>query len=203
MNASQSLFEVDELRTLHVGPLSFSLDPGESLVLSGPSGTGKSLLLRAMADLDVHEGRVLLAGREQVDYRVVDWRHQVGYLPAESAWWDETVGEHFLSPESIDWSQLGFEKEVTQWNVSRLSSGERQRLAILRMLENQPKVLLLDEPTANLDADNTQLVEKLIMEYVAEHDAAIVWVSHDQDQQQRLGATVINIENHGGQGDDE
>lgn len=193
MNASRPLFEVDELRTKHVGPLSLALARGESLVLSGPSGTGKSLLLRAMADLDPHEGRVLLDGREQSEYPVTEWRHQVAYLPAESAWWADTVGEHFNNPQSIAWKKLGFETVVSDWNISRLSSGERQRLALLRMLENQPRVLLLDEPTANLDAENTALVESLVADYRDHYEAVIVWVSHDRAQLERLQARVIEL----------
>ena len=187
------LFLADALRTKHVGPVSFTIDPGETLVLTGPSGTGKSLLLRAMADLDAHEGSVQLDGREQSDYKVTEWRCQVGYMPAESAWWADSVGEHFRDPGSIDWAQLGFAEDVTDWSVARLSSGERQRLALLRLLENRPRVLLLDEPTANLDSDNTALVEKLVSAYQARHATACVWVSHDSEQAERLDAHIINL----------
>jgi ABC-type iron transport system FetAB ATPase subunit len=159
-------------------------------------------MLRAMADLDEHKGGVLLQGREQSDQKVTDWRTQVAYLPAESAWWADTVGEHFKDAASIDWSVLGFEPSVQDWTVSRLSSGERQRLAMFRLLENKPRVLLLDEPTANLDAENTLLVEELVAEYVQRRQAAAVWVSHDQEQQKRLGARVIILGNHQEQNDD-
>jgi len=185
------LFSVNNLRTMHVGPLDFELRTGESLVLSGPSGSGKSLLLRAMADLDSHEGRVSLYGKEQSEYRATDWRSEVAYLPADSAWWTDIVGEHFRHSDSVSWQSLGFEAEVQSWTVSRLSSGERQRLALLRMLENRPRVLLLDEPTANLDHENTLLVESMIADYVQDHEAAAVWVSHDAEQQERLGVPVL------------
>lgn len=189
------LFSVNDLRTMHVGPLEFDLRASESLVLSGPSGSGKSLLLRAMADLDGHEGRVSLDGKEQSEYRANKWRSVVAYLPADSAWWADTVGEHFRNTGSVNWQSLGFEAEVESWTVSRLSSGERQRLALLRMLENKPRVLLLDEPTANLDRENTLLVENMIARYVQDHEAAVIWVSHDAEQQERLGVPVLILDN--------
>lgn len=194
------LFSVNNLRTMHVGPLDFDLGASESLVLSGPSGSGKSLLLRAMADLDRHEGTVSLDGKEQSEYRATDWRSEVAYLPADSAWWTDIVGEHFQDTGSVNWQSLGFEAEVESWTVSRLSSGERQRLALLRMLENSPRVLLLDEPTANLDRENTLLVENMIARYVQDHEAAAVWVSHDAEQQERLGVPVLILDNERSEG---
>lgn len=176
---------------MHVAPLSLSLQPGDNLVLSAPSGTGKTLLLRALADLDVHDGQISLQGQPQSEYSPAEWRSKVAYLPAESAWWAEKVGEHFSDSDTVNWAQLGFDDSVLDWSVSRLSSGERQRLAILRMMLMRPKVLLLDEPTANLDAENTAKVEALISAYMQEADAAAIWVSHDRAQQQRLGARLV------------
>jgi ABC-type iron transport system FetAB ATPase subunit len=191
MNPSPALFKAQDVTALHVGPLSFALQPGDNLVLSAPSGTGKTLLLRALADMDVHEGRITLQGKDQADYSPGEWRSRVAYLPAESAWWAETVGEHFPDSDAVDWARLGFDDSVLDWSVSRLSSGERQRLAILRMMLKQPRVLLLDEPTANLDAENTARVEALFAAYLQAQQAAAIWVSHDRAQQQRLGARLL------------
>ena len=70
--------------------------------------------------------------------------------------------------------------------VARRSGGERQRVALLRMLANQPRVLLLDEPTANLDQDNVARVEKLVAAYMADQSAGVLWVSHDPRQTTRV-----------------
>lgn len=72
------------------------------------------------------------------------------------------------------------------WEVSRLSSGERQRLSLARLLAGYPKVLLLDEPTANLDKANTNRVEELILTYLREQGASALWVSHDPEQRHRM-----------------
>ena len=112
-------------------------------------------------------------------------RRRVTLLPSESLWWFDTVGQHFNSREKYI-EALGFTAEVMNWNVSRCSSGEKQRLAILRLLANSPRVLLLDEPTSNLDAANANRVERMIREYLEEHKAFAIWVSHDVSQLQRV-----------------
>lgn len=173
--------------------LSISLLQHQVLLLSGPSGSGKSLLLRAMADLDVHVGQVFLRGVSQTLISPEDWRRQVAYVAAETAWWAATVGAHFLHQPSIDQlQQLGFEADVMGWQVERMSSGERQRLGILRALVISPSILLLDEPTANLDKDNTLAVEALLMDTINQQEVAAVWVSHNAEQRSRIkGEEVV------------
>lgn len=159
------------------------------MCLSGPSGAGKTLLLRAIADLDAHEGEVFLDGVECRSVNAALWRREVALLPAESQWWYDTVGEHYQDDVDLDLlARLGFGREALQWQVSRLSSGERQRLALLRLLSLSPKVLLLDEPTASLDPENVQRVEDIITHMRRERQVAVLWVSHDPYQAQRLAA---------------
>ncbi len=190
--SSQTVLDVRGLRAAHVGPVDFRLLPGEICKLHGPSGSGKTLLLRALADLDPSEGEVRLDGEERTRIPPTLWRRQVAYLPAEPMWWEERVGLH-LDPAGGDemLRGLGFEPEVREWDVERLSSGERQRLALARLLENRPRVLLLDEPTANLDPANTRSVERLVRDYVSENNAAALWVSHDPLQRQRVGGRSL------------
>ncbi len=159
--------------------------PGQCVGLSGPSGSGKSLFLRALADLDPHEGRMALDGMAAEAMPAHQWRRQVGLLPAESAWWFDTVGQHCDAWPLDALRQLGFTPEVLGWSVTRLSSGERQRLSLLRLLARSPRILLLDEPTANLDVQNTERVEQLLGAFRAAHQAGIIWVSHDTAQLKR------------------
>lgn len=166
---------------------------GECVCISGPSGAGKSLLLRAIADLDPHDGEVWLDGRESREFAPRDWRRQVGLLPAESQWWRERVGEHFAAVDDARWQALGFGPETRDWEVARCSTGERQRLALLRLLANQPRVLLLDEPTAALDPASVQHVEAMVAAYREEHQAAVLWVSHDPAQMQRVASRQVRI----------
>ena len=167
---------------------------GQCVCISGPSGSGKSTLLRAIADLDPHQGNVWLNDKEQSAVPPPQWRSWVGMLAAESLWWFDYVRPHFTDVEQEWFKALGFELAVLDWQVSRLSSGERQRLALLRLLCHRPQILLLDEPSANLDADNTKRIEQLIAEYRQTFAAPVVWISHDPAQIHRVAQRHYRIE---------
>ena len=177
---------LEGIRTRVLEPVDLALGPGELALLSGPSGSGKSLLLRAVADLDPNEGEAWLDGSPRSATPAPLWRRRVGLLPAESHWWGEFVGDHFAVPPEGLLAGLGFEPDVLEWSVGRLSTGERQRLALARMLARSPEALLLDEATANLDPPNRARVEALITDYREARAAAVLWVSHDQAQRERL-----------------
>ena len=174
--------------------LSLAVKQGECVGLSGESGCGKTRLLRAIADLDEHEGVLQLDDLSWDSVPAHQWRTQVALLPAESQWWFDTVGEHFSGDNGV-LPALGFDLDVFQWQSVRCSSGEKQRLSILRLLANQPRVLLLDEPTANLDESNSARVEQLIAEYIVDKKAIAIWVSHNPDQLRRVSSRQFYIEN--------
>ena len=176
-------------------PASFSLSAGEALAVRGPSGAGKTLLLRAVSDLDPNEGRVTLEGRDRSTMSGPEWRRLVGYVPAEPGWWADTVGEHFG-----DWTsafalvrELGFREETKTWPITRLSTGERQRLALVRALMMRPRVLLLDEPTGALDAASVAAVESLITARMWT-GLAVLWVTHDAEQAKRVARRLLVVE---------
>ena len=194
----ECLLEVKGLKTAQLGPLDLCLQSGELVQISGESGAGKSLLLRALADLDPSSGTVMLAGQNRERIEPPDWRRQVAYVPAETAWWAPEVVEHFpvgWNPEQAKaWlERFSLAEESLHWEVERLSSGERQRLGLLRAFLNRPRVLLLDEPTANLDLDNTRRIERAVRGYLAEEGGAALWVSHDTLQRGRLGGRILEI----------
>ncbi len=125
------------------------------------------------------------------------WRQQVGLLPAESHWWEEQVKGHFKAAADDLLESLGLPVECMEWSIQHISSGERQRLALARLLSIAPKVLLLDEPTANLDQQNIRRVETVIESYLKQHNAAVLWVSHDPAQRRRLGGRHLAIADGG------
>jgi phosphate-transporting ATPase len=190
------MLTVTDLTRLELGPLTFTVETGECLALRGPSGAGKSLLLRAIADLDPNEGRVSLDGAAREDMPAPDWRRRVAYLAAEAGWWADTVGEHFP-----DWpaarslvEALGLTADCGDWPVARLSTGEKQRLALTRSLLMEPRALLLDEPTSGLDPDAIERVEALIRAR-QDQGVAVLWVTHDRGQAQRVARRWLEIEN--------
>src|SRR5438093_6049582 len=185
--ADAPTLQVRNLRTSILKAASFSLSAGEALAVRGPSGPGKTLLLRAVADLDPNEGLVTLDGRDRSTISGPEWRRLVGYVPAEPGWWADTVGEHFG-----EWTaalalinDLGFPDDVKAWPITRLSTGERLRLALARALMMRPKVLLLDETTAALDVAAVAAVESLINARMRT-GLAVLWVTHDVGQARRV-----------------
>src|SRR5437588_403792 len=92
--AGEPMLQVHDLRTSILKPASFSLSAGECIAVRGPSGAGKTLLLRAIADLDPNEGLVTQNGRDRSTIAGPEWRPLVGYVPAEPGWWADTGGDH-------------------------------------------------------------------------------------------------------------
>jgi ABC-type iron transport system FetAB ATPase subunit len=191
--SNQPLLQVRDLRRPMLGPLSFEVHAGECVCISGPSGTGKSQLLRAIADLDPHEGEVWLEGEPARSIKPHRWRNRVGLLPPESHWWLPTPGGHFADEVNLPAGELGLADDIMDTPVERLSSGEKQRLALLRLLANRPRVLLLDEPTANLDPANTARAEAMITRFRESTGAAVIWISHDPDQVARVGCRALRL----------
>ena len=178
---------IRELVTRHVGPIDLSISPGECVCIRGPSGSGKSLLLRALADIDPHQGEAYLDDAACSGMPAPQWRSQVALVMAESQWWAERVGDHFDSAGHAQWlERLGLPADAMDWEIARCSTGEKQRLALLRTLVQEPAALLLDEPTGNLDQDSTRRVEALLEAYRRERQAALLWVSHDERQVERV-----------------
>lgn len=185
---------VVNLQTRLIGPLSFDLGAATTACLDGPSGSGKTLLLRAIADLDPHQGTVSVDQESQTSMEANVWRQKVAYVPAVTAWWTRHVPDHFADPEDLEGlRRLGLNRAIMDTDITRLSSGERQRLGLLRALQLRPEILLLDEPTANLDESNTRKAEGLLLEYQQETGASILWVSHSVNQQRRVAAMVLRM----------
>ncbi len=192
------ILRCDQTYTAAGGPFSFTASPGECLTIMGPSGVGKSLLLRALADLDPHRGEVFLGDVRQSTCPPHDWRRQVAYVPAAAGWWAESVAEHFAAFADLtaDLAALGLPADCGAWPVSRLSSGERQRLSLLRAVALHSPVLLLDEPTANLDAASSLAVENWLLARKAA-GVTLIWVTHDPAQAQRVADRLFVLGHDG------
>ena len=181
-----SELKLNKLQVTQLGPVDLVVGPAEIVCLSGESGAGKSLLLRSITDLIPHQGDALLDNKSSLEYPAPQWRKLVGLLPAESQWWCDTVGAHFGTVNKETLEALGLSDKALDWQVSRCSTGEKQRLAILRLLTNNPKCLLLDEPTGSLDPENTKRVEGLIKQLATAENIPVLWVSHSEEQIKRI-----------------
>ena len=186
------------LRSQLAGPFDLELGAGECLAITGPSGSGKSLFLRMVADLDPNQGEVFLDGVERRTLPAPAWRRKVVYSAAEPGWWHERVADHFPG-EAMGFARamaprLALDPALLDGQVVQLSTGERQRAALIRALALQSPVLLLDEATGALDEDSTVLVENVLRERLAD-GVTIAMVTHSAAQAARLGHRHLRMEN--------
>jgi ABC-type iron transport system FetAB ATPase subunit len=189
-NSMQTALVVKQLRSEFAGPFELNLGAGTCAAITGPSGSGKSLFLRMIADLDPNQGEVWLNERERASMSAPEWRRQATYVSAESGWWADVVIEHFTASGRNEVAALaaclGLRGDLLDAPVGQLSTGEKQRFALVRALLPSPPVLLLDEPTGPLDEQSVVQVEALLRERMAA-GTSILLVTHDPNQAERLG----------------
>jgi putative ABC transport system ATP-binding protein len=188
--SSSSRLRIVAMRSRLAGPFDLALGAGECLAITGPSGSGKSLFLRMVADLDPNQGEVFLDGVERRSLPAHEWRRKVVYNAAEPGWWHEAVADHFdavaMNFARATAPRLALAAALLDAQVTQLSTGERQRTALLRGLALRSPVLLLDEPTGALDEASTTLVEDVLRERLAA-GVTIAMVTHSAAQAGRLG----------------
>ncbi len=180
---------VEKIARELLAPVSLEVPDGKCLAISGKSGSGKSLLLRAIADLDPATGTVTLDGQSRNAMSATEWRTKVTYVSAQSGWWYDRVGDHFEAPDiaATYLKRVGLDAHAIDWPVNRLSTGEQQRLAFVRAVVQRPRVLLLDEPTSALDPEATAEIEGLMHEKLGA-GTSIILVSHDANQAARMAS---------------
>jgi putative ABC transport system ATP-binding protein len=191
--------------------VSLSIQKGSRLTVTGPSGGGKTLLLRALARLDpLDRGQVQYRGRPVQHDAAPRFRAEVVYLHQRVALIETTVEDALRRPyelnahrrrrydgsRAVRWlAALGRESDFLSKRVSELSGGEIQITALVRALQLDPVVLLLDEPTAALDSPTAVAVERLVAGWLDEDaQRAMIWVSHNEAQAQRVGRTAVCME---------
>ena len=190
------MLQIVDLEVYGLRPLSLELAQGTCLAVEGPSGAGKTVFLRAIADLDPATGTVRLDGLDRNDVTGPQWRRKVRFLAAEPGWWADTPRPHFSSEhDSVSLIEaLGLPADILDRPVAQLSTGERLRLALARGVLDDPDVVLLDEPTGALDPKSEERAEDLIRQLLAKGRIVII-VTHDEAQAERLGCRRMRIEN--------
>jgi len=180
----------------------FSVGRGETVALIGPTGAGKSTLLRLLGLLEVPTaGEIIFTGHRVsgVGRERLSVRRRIGFVLQKPVLFNATVYDNVA--QGLRWrgekepavrgkvmsalERLGL-SGLERRNARTLSGGEAQRVALARALVLEPEVLLLDEPTANLDPVSLSLVESLISSPAREYGAAVVIATHDLAQGQRL-----------------
>jgi putative ABC transport system ATP-binding protein len=199
--------------------VSIDLCSGERLAVVGPSGSGKSLLLRALALLDaVDAGQIEFRCQPAASTSVPDYRRDVIYLHQRPALFEGTVESNLQKPFSLKIHRnrrydrarvldllraVGRDDSFLQKTSSQLSGGEAQIAALIRAIQLEPSVLLLDEPTAALDQETGAAAERLVDEWLkhADDTRAMILVSHDLSQAERICHRRLEIRNGRLEGD--
>ena len=183
--------------------LNLELFSGEKVAVLGASGSGKSLLLRTLAGLDqVQAGKIIFQGKNINNWHLPKYRSQIIYLHQRPALWEGTVESNLRQVYRLKVNlHLAYNRaailnylQILHKNddflkrpVSAISGGEAQIVAFLRALQLAPKILLLDEPTASLDAQTASSLEALVSAWQAEDpQRAYLWTSHDPTQLKRI-----------------
>ena len=167
---------------------------GELIVLLGPSGSGKTTLLNLIAGIDTaNSGEILVLGKnlsEMTDLELTEYRRDsVGYifqfynlLPNLTVMENASLGLE-LKGEELGYAKIILDKvgleDKSQRFPAQLSGGEQQRVAIARAMAKTPALIVADEPTGNLDKNNSQSVRNLFKEI--SNDATIIIATHDND----------------------
>jgi len=196
---SRSVWDGKRIKTTLAG-FSFSFMEGRIYTIVGPSGAGKSSLLRLLNRLDEPtEGKIRFVGKSTTGYNPCQLRRLIGYLFQTSYLFPGTMLDNLLyadSKLSLDTISRMAElvhlpKELADRDVETLSVGEKQRVALARLLTTNPKVILLDEPTSALDPSHTESIEQLIKEIVVRSTMTAIMVTHDPEQALRMGSETI------------
>ena len=176
--------------------ISFTIDEPEFVCIVGPNGVGKSTLIKCLNGLiRPTEGMVRVYGRDVGDYKLKELAQVVGYVPVMTGDFNVmTVLDTVLlgryarqkwrtTPEDIDLAHRSLEvmeiPHLAMRNFNELSAGQHQKVAIARGLVQEPKILILDEPTSNLDIRHQMYVSAFLKRLSAMTGITVLMISHD------------------------
>lgn len=193
-------YQVGQQQILH--NISLQIDQGEVVTIAGPSGSGKSTLVKLLASLlTPTAGQIWYQGRDITQEEPVAYRRKVSYAMQQPTLFGKTVRENLQFPYEL--RQLDFDEQralaglqavgltavYLDREVKNLSGGERQRVALLRNILILPEVLIMDEVTAGLDANNREIIAQLVAQ-LQQEGVTIIIVTHDEQEIARASRLV-------------
>ncbi|MBC8205259.1 ATP-binding cassette domain-containing protein [bacterium] len=206
LSAIRLSFKLDSARLLEV---SLQVNYSEIVILSGPSGSGKTTLLRTLARMHPRiEGIMKLEGKNCMEIPPVKWRRNISYLSQYPAMLPGTVYDNLFYPCTLAVSrtsdfnkqlaidlmqELGIPGEFMLKDAAVLSGGEQARIALIRTLLAEPKIILADEITAPLDDKNAYAVVNLLNRWVKGCGLSVIVVAHSPERWEKVIDREYNI----------
>jgi len=199
-------YTIDGLEILN--DISFTILPNDFVVLLGPSGSGKSTLLRMLNCLNSPtSGSICFNDKSLTDFDITQLRQKVGMVFQSPTMINGTVIENLTMTQK--WTKedngladdelieilehVGLNFAFLDQDARSLSGGEQQRIALARILLNKPEVLLLDEPTANLDPQLAIKILKLVYQLYQDLKLTVILVSHDHQTIKQFAKRVAYL----------
>ncbi|MFJ7827671.1 ATP-binding cassette domain-containing protein [Psychrobacillus sp. NPDC096623] len=210
------LFELKQLTKKHwdaqlnselFSGITTTIEQPERIALLGKSGQGKSTLLRILAKLEsVDNGQIYFNGQVMKEVDSKTWRMNVCYVAQQPTMLPGTIRDNLMTSSKIH--NRPFKEDLARtlikevglihldWEkkAGELSGGEKQRIALVRSLLLQPKILLLDEITASLDQQSKNLVEQLLIKLHQKEGITFIWVTHDTEQAKNISDRIWYME---------
>jgi len=187
--------------------ISFQIEEGDFVSIVGPSGGGKSTLLKMCCHLISPSSGAITYKREDISkIDVVSLRKEIAYCFQMPYLFGNTVMDNLSFPYSIRnkkidmdriyslFSIFNMDKDFLNKKILNLSGGEKQRIALIRTLLFEPKVLLLDEVTSALDVENTLIVETVVRD-LNKKGVTILWITHNPEQSKKYANKILTLEN--------
>lgn len=187
--------------------VSLQIPTGKITVLTGRSGSGKSTLLRCFNRLlEPPPHTVFLDKSDIKSIDVLVLRRRIGLLMQTPIMFAGSVYDNVCYAPALRGVRLGnqavgelltlagVEEALWQQSAETLSGGQAQRVALARVLANEPDVLLLDEPTSALDPESTDIIEQSVRQLCTQTGLTVIWVSHLPAQAARLADQTITLE---------
>jgi putative ABC transport system ATP-binding protein len=186
--------------------VSFVAEAGDFISIVGSSGSGKSTLLKLCSHLiSPTSGNIFYKGVNVTEHIPTELRKNISYCSQFPYLFGSSVKDNLDFPFSIRnipfnesrvkelFSMFNMPLTFLGTDVQHLSGGEKQRISLLRALLFLPEVLLLDEVTSSLDAENTRMVEDAISSLNKE-GITVLWITHDPEQSQKYANKIITLE---------
>ncbi len=188
-----------------------TINEGEITCIVGRSGGGKSTFLRLLNNMvSLDEGSILFKGEDVSEYNPIKLRREVLMLPQNPVIFSGSIRDNFnitlnynneyaMADEKYEklLNKVGLEGHELEEDAENLSGGEKQRLALARILILDPDILLLDEPSSALDEETERLIIEMLVECIKKKNGTMVMVTHSKQIANKYGDRVITI-NEGG-----